>query len=250
MDWYPFYPDLYASDTMHLDPYQDGCYRRLIDHYMRSRYPLPDNDAALARIVGDSVANWVAMASAIVRPFFTPKDGLLHLKRCDDILDDQDSRSRRLSEHGKRGAEKRWKSKNNSHPIATPMGSAIAQDKTRQDKEPLIVPLKGDVDIPVWLSKETWESYRKHRGKKFTDNAQRLALKKLTSWKADGHDPNEILNNSIMNGWKGLFEPTAKQEFKKYGAQPIKLETNGLKKLMHFDGDMVSYKAYLKENGF
>jgi len=72
LDWYPWYFLIYDEATMHLNPYQDGCYRRLIDHYMKTRSSLPDNDAALARIVGDSEANWVAMASPLVRPFFTP----------------------------------------------------------------------------------------------------------------------------------------------------------------------------------
>jgi len=141
MDWYPWFFQLYKADTMHLDPYQDGCYRRLIDHYMETRQPLPDNDYALARIVGDSHPNWVAMASAIVRPFFISKNGLLYHKKCDEVLADQDRRTRNLSESGKAGAKKRWNNNKDidsppiATPLATPLGSAIAQDRTRQDKE-------------------------------------------------------------------------------------------------------------------
>lgn len=137
MDWYPFYFTLYEQDTMHLNPYQDGCYRRLIDHYMKTRMALPDNDAALARIIGDSEANWVANGVAIVRPFFTAKNGRLYLKRCEDILQYQDKKTTKLSESGKKGAEKRWNKINaiDSHPITTPMGSAIAQDSTVQVQE-------------------------------------------------------------------------------------------------------------------
>ena len=43
---------------MHLNPFQDGCYLRLVDHYMETRQPLADNDAALARIIGISVEEW------------------------------------------------------------------------------------------------------------------------------------------------------------------------------------------------
>lgn len=130
MDWYPWYFELYKADTMHLDPYQDGCYRRLIDHYMGTRQPLPDNDAALARIVGDSLANWVAMASAIVRPFFKAKNGLLYHKKCDEILNNQDKKAKRLSESGKKGASKRWKetSELDGPAMAPPLGSAIAEE--------------------------------------------------------------------------------------------------------------------------
>lgn len=130
MDWYPWYFELYKADTMHLDPYQDGCYRRLIDHYMGTRQPLPDNDAALARIVGDSLANWVAMASAIVRPFFKAKNGLLYHKKCDEILNNQDKKAKRLSESGKKGASKRWQENKDldSPAMAPPLGSAIAEE--------------------------------------------------------------------------------------------------------------------------
>jgi uncharacterized protein YdaU (DUF1376 family) len=194
MDWYPWFFQLFKADTMHLDPYQDGCYRRLIDHYMETRQPLPDNDYALARIVGDSHPNWVAMASAIVRPFFIAKDGLLYHKKCDEILEDQDKRAKKLSASGKAGAKKRWSKINGddshpiSHPIATPMGSAIAQYNTIQENtgkednipppvEPSIPPLppknkkegvkngfqgKGGYRIENHLSDSAWQDARSH----------------------------------------------------------------------------------------
>lgn len=123
---------------MHLNPYQDGCYRRLIDHYMKTRAPLPDNDAALARIVGDSEANWVAMASPIVRPFFKSEKGRLFNKRCDVELARQDAKSRTLSESGKKGAEKRHNKNKDipSHPIATPKPNfSIGEERRGKDKE-------------------------------------------------------------------------------------------------------------------
>lgn len=121
-EWFKWNPAIYAADTMHLNPYQDGCYRRLIDHYMMTRQPLPDNDAALARIVGDSEANWVAMARAIVRPFFRSINGRLHHAFCDKTLNSQDVMAKSLSENGKKGAERRWNKINyiDSHPIAPP----------------------------------------------------------------------------------------------------------------------------------
>lgn len=144
MDWYPWYFQIYKADTMHLDHYQDCCYRRLIDHYMETRQPLPDNDQALARIIQDSGANWHAMACAIVRPFFRAENGLLFHAKCDEILDFQDKSSKKMSTLGKKGAEKRWKKSKqsqtvNSEPIAPAkahaIAHAIAQDNTIQDKK-------------------------------------------------------------------------------------------------------------------
>lgn len=64
--------------------------------------------------------------------------------------------------------------------------------------------------LPDWLDKELWESFlqfRKELKSKMTDHAQELAIRKLEKWRAAGHDPKEIIENSIINGWKGLFEP-------------------------------------------
>lgn len=134
MDWYPWNFVLYKADTMHLNPYQDGCYRRLIDHYMETRAPLLDNDAALARIIGDSVANWEALASPTVRPYFRAENGLLFHTKCDDTLAEQDALTRKLSESGKKGAEKRHRNKGvTSPPIATLKGGP--KQRTGQDKE-------------------------------------------------------------------------------------------------------------------
>lgn len=105
-DWYPWYPVLFKADTLHLTAAQDGIYRRLIDWYMETRRPLPDNDQALAGIARVGLQEWLDVA-AIVRPYFFSKAGKLHQKRCDNELDRQDKFAARRSEVGRKGAEAR-----------------------------------------------------------------------------------------------------------------------------------------------
>lgn len=107
MDWYRWHIKLYRADTLHLTLAQDGAYRRLIDEYMERRRPLPDNDAAIARILGVAPAEWLEMAS-VIRPFFIHRQGQLIHKRCDAELNRQDMRSKTLSEVGSKGADARW----------------------------------------------------------------------------------------------------------------------------------------------
>lgn len=64
--------------------------------------------------------------------------------------------------------------------------------------------------LPDWMPLDAWEGYCKHRGKSFTDHAKELAIKKLDAFRNNGFNPREILENSIMNGWKGLFQPQSK----------------------------------------
>lgn len=121
MDWYPWYPILYEADTLHLSLAADGAYRRLIDKYMISGRALPDDDAALARLVGVQLDEWLKV-SGEVREFFYQKDGCLKHKRCDRELAEQMRRKRQKSESGKKGAKvtnaKLKKTKSNSAPAA------------------------------------------------------------------------------------------------------------------------------------
>lgn len=242
MDWFPWYFTIYEQDTMHLNPYQDGCYRRLIDHYMKTRAPLPDNDAALARIIGDSLENWEKNAARIVRAFFKPKNGNLYHKFCDKILDEQDSRSKSRSKSAKIAAEKRWKKNEINQEVKCDMNAngmrdacethqkndhshATGQDRTIQDINNIDNTLnntsakksknKSDFVLPDFIPKNEWELYKKHRGKKFTPDAQKLALGKLESWHRDGYNIKNILETSVMNGWSGLFLPKDAQNLSK-----------------------------------
>ncbi len=249
MDWYPWYFSLYEQDTMHLNPYQDGCYRRLIDHYMKTRAPLPDNDAALARIVGDSLPNWLAMASLCIRQFFTPKDGLLYLKRCEDVLNYQDKKAKNLSESGKAGAKKRWnKIKNiDSHPIANPlappMGSAIAQDRTVQDiKEKNII--KKEKLKPEDVPDSVWEDFKKLRQTKkapITETA-------LNGIRREADKANIPLTRALEicceRGWTGFKAEWMKNERNKNAKQQLIDEYNELVASFGADADITSPSGF------
>lgn len=63
-------------------------------------------------------------------------------------------------------------------------------------------------ELPEWIDRETWDAFllmRKKAKAAPTDKAQELLIKDLEKFRAAGDDPNEVLNQSIKNGWKGLF---------------------------------------------
>lgn len=111
-DNYPWFYERYRIKTRHLDPYQDGCYRRLIDEYMSTRQPLPDNDAALARICGISFQDWELHACALLKQFFLHADGMLVHETCNEILNWQDNKTRFISQRAKKAADTRWRKNN------------------------------------------------------------------------------------------------------------------------------------------
>lgn len=67
------------------------------------------------------------------------------------------------------------------------------------------------VQLPDWLSAEIWSSWVAYRRdlKKPIKSQQTVtqAINLLERCKCSGYQPEEIINQSIANGWQGLFEP-------------------------------------------
>lgn len=103
-EWYPWNPSRFRADTMHLTAEQRGIYRDLIDHYMETELPLPDNDVALARIGGVSPECFKQSAS-MLRAFFKQKDGKLFHKKCDEVLEEMNARYFKRREKASKGGK-------------------------------------------------------------------------------------------------------------------------------------------------
>lgn len=67
------------------------------------------------------------------------------------------------------------------------------------------------VELPEWLSAETWSSwvaYRKEIGKSIKSmQSVTLAINVLSRSREKGYTPEEIINQSIASSWQGIFEP-------------------------------------------
>lgn len=70
----------------------------------------------------------------------------------------------------------------------------------------------SDFPIPDWLPAGPWAAFLEMRKQKAawpTASAVELLVQKLDRWRAQGHDPGEVLNASVENNWTGIFEPKA-----------------------------------------
>jgi len=79
-------------------------------------------------------------------------------------------------------------------------GSTIRVDKSRVDK--------SRVDIPDFIDKELWGNFLEMRRKlrrPATIKAQELLIKDLEKLKAAGHNPSNVIEQSIKNSWQGFF---------------------------------------------
>lgn len=84
------------------------------------------------------------------------------------------------------------------------------KDKVKDSITPPISPPQGGdvIKLPSWLNPKDWEDFKAHRKKirkPMTDVAEERALKVLEELLAQGHDPGRVINQSIVNGWMGLF---------------------------------------------
>lgn len=62
--------------------------------------------------------------------------------------------------------------------------------------------------LPDWLPKESWDAYQQHRidiKKTLTKKAAELAIRELGYLRSLGNDPVAVIEQSILNGWRGLF---------------------------------------------
>lgn len=197
----------FLGGVIGFDATETGAYMMLIcAHYQAGIQGLPDDDEYLARIAKVGLKSWRKIRQRLVTKFEI-KDGFWVSERvAKELL--------RVNEVSARNSAKALKRHNPDHAAAEPRQCKPItnnQEPVRKKDSPSSPPRGEDpFPVPDWLDTQAWSEYRKHRGKTFKRNAQKLAIGKLERWRAQGHDPTEIINNSIMNGWKGLFEPKEK----------------------------------------
>ncbi len=126
------------------------------------------------------------------------------------------SRMSKLSEDERKllankGVAKRWGT--NKMPAEIP---AHLVDDTSYRTQPTIptIPLppiipQGDgFVLPDWIKKEDWAAFIEMRLKiraPLTNSAAKLLLNRLARFRAAGDDAGEVLNQSIMNAWRGVW---------------------------------------------
>lgn len=134
MEWYPKRPLRYAAKTMHLTLAEHGAYNLLIDWYMVHEQPIPDDNAAISKILGCEMDEWIRISARIV-PFFVRADGQLRHLRCEEELSAQTEQKKKWQKWQRDSrARKALKHKETCNPDSQEMSSdSTVQDKTVQN---------------------------------------------------------------------------------------------------------------------
>ena len=100
------------------------------------------------------------------------------------------------------------------------------KESQKRDTEPSREPSRHIIEgYPVWLPIDSWKGWvemRNQRKRPLTDRAKDRAYKKLEALHLAGHDINELLDRSTINGWLDIYEPKGATNAgnSKYAAEP------------------------------
>jgi hypothetical protein len=67
-------------------------------------------------------------------------------------------------------------------------------------------------DPPLGVSDEQWEAFSGQRKKKLNERSYLLLTNKLIKLSAQGHDPGELIDLAIENGWETVWPPRQQRE--------------------------------------
>ena len=87
-----------------------------------------------------------------------------------------------------------------------------AEDETEDEAQVFKPPKKKEEqlpEIPDWIPKDSWQAFldnRRHLRSPMSPRAAAMMIKQLEYFKASGQDPGAVLDQSVANGWKGVFE--------------------------------------------
>ncbi len=117
---------------------------------------------------------------------------------------------------------------------------------TLQKKEKPIQ--KKEYILPEWLSVQDWNDFtehRKHIKAPLSDNAKKRMITSLQKLKDSGANISDVINQSIINGWKDIF-PIRTQNTKG-NSHANKRKSNAA---IHFDSCKGSLEGTIYDSGY
>ena len=89
-------------------------------------------------------------------------------------------------------------------------GGLLSERESKRESKRERIDSFSPIFIPDFISSHTWADFVQHRKllkSPLTDRASELIFKKLENWKLKlDWNPDDVLNQSIERGWKGVFE--------------------------------------------
>lgn len=209
MHHYPFHVGDYIRATAHLDIVEDCVYRRLIDLYMETEQPIPNETQQVIRRL--RLGSSGLILETILKEFFTLEaDNCWHNSRCDSEIREF-SRLAEISRiNGKLGGrpKKTQQVVKNNPAITQQEPSGLQPIPNTQYPIPKEKHTAAAFALPDWIDHDSWNLWLKTRkGKKMIPDQMQAQIRKLAKWRDSGLDYAGALSSAAENGWQGLVEP-------------------------------------------
>lgn len=222
---FQFYPKDFLADinVASMSMEERGIYITLLSYCWIEGW-LPSGSTKLQRLCNNPL-NWEESWGNI-SPCFYEKDGKLYHKRLEEERRKQIEWREKSREGGIKSGEARRQSKGGSRvvePNANQRATLQSSSSTTNKESIIKNNTKEMAQAPSWLPKEEFSEFKKMRTrlkKPMTDKAEELIIKKLETLMKEGFKPKEVLEQSIMNSWQGVF-PLKEPDGKAIG-KPIK----------------------------
>lgn len=170
------------------------------------------SEVVLARLARSTVDEIMPLLKELNehKVFSMTEDGIIYNRRM--VREAEISEKR--AEAGKIGglSKKQKSSKSQASTLARSVSASASASEYKNKEEEKGVEKETkkaiQIELPAWIDSNLWHDYlemRKRIRKPATLRAQELVIKKLDDLRAEGHDPNRVLEQSIENSWQGVF---------------------------------------------
>ncbi len=211
----PLYTGDYLRDTRHLTPLKHGVYLLLLMHSWDQKGPLPLDEQECAGIANCRSADEVDALRYILDRYFIRMDDGWYSKRMQAEIERASAISNKRKSAGAKGYQAKAKqllskslasaSTLTPTPTTTPTPTKVKNKTDTTRKRVSFV-------LPEWLvkDKDVWDAWVEARTKSKkppTDWAKHLAVTKLESMQAEGHNVRRLLADAAFHNWQSFWAP-------------------------------------------
>jgi len=211
MNYYQFHIGDYRSATAHLSLEEDATYKRLIDYQYDKEAPIPNDPAVIAR----RLRSTEALVRSILQEFFVlSEDGWLNCRVMEEIGSHQEFIDKQKF-NGRKGGRKTHAIADANPPLTLPSTNTQLPVLNKAiNFEMLPETLKTDAFQDAW---KRFVAYRIERKKPIHQSSMEAKWKQMEAWGSDC--AVTAIENTIANGWQGIFSPSDGETSKKPKSQ-------------------------------
>lgn len=210
--WTPIYWSDWMKDTAMCSLQEHGAYFMLLKEYWNNGGAITDDKTRIYRSCGAQTRSEKESINYILETYFLHENCKYQHKRIDAEISSALKNKRIHKERSEKAnaAKASYKESSKASSKAPPSPSPTPIEEKEIPKG---IPKKGDLDskkfeVPDWIPKEEWNEYLKVRKQKkmaVTDYALNLLVGKLETFKGQGEDLSEVLNQAILGTWKSVY---------------------------------------------